>query len=363
MRLSLPKGATRGLAAFAIVLATGVFAPEFVAASSSGQSLDLLTTIPNPSAPIPPADLGSSSVPVLVAQSKDTAQLIVRIQELEGTVRTLTGQVEGLQFQLTQMQTLIQKMQDDNEFRFQQLEGGAGKKTDAATQSGSDTQPGALPQPDTGAQTTDTPAAPAAPAAAEATTDPNAAADTGAAMDGDTLGDSADPLLGKGDGTGATLGTIPQADADALNGGRPLNLSLDSSQELSDGDALAQYNAGYDAIVRGDYPFAEEQFRQFVALYPKDPQAADATNWLGEALLQRQAYDEAADVLLTGFQNYGSSPRAPDLLLKLGIALGGAGEQDTACRTFIEVTKRYSKQPAAFNQRLAEEKAKAKCPA
>ena len=70
-----------------------------------------------------------------------------------------------------------------------------------------------------------------------------------------------------------------------------------------------------------------------------------------------------ADGLLTGFQKYEKSPRAPDLVLKLGIAPGGAGEQDTACRTFAEVAKRYTKQPAAFNSRLAQEKAKAQCPA
>ena len=328
MRLSLPKGAARGLTAFAFVLIMGVFAPEFV-----------------------------------LAQSKIEAQLTVRMQELEDTVRTLTGQVEGLQFQLTQMQELLQKMQDDNEFRFQQLEGGAGKKTDAATQSGGATPTGALPQAPTGEQTTDNATTtPPAPLGSDTTADTSAPADPGAATTADDLGDSADPLVGTGDSSGAALGTLPDADADALNGGRPLNLNLDSSQELSNGDAEAQYAAGYEAIVRGDYPFAEEQFRQFVALYPKDPQAADATNWLGEALLQRQAYDEAADVLLTGFQNYGSSVRAPDLLLKLGIALAGAGEQDTACRTFFEVSKRYVKQPAAFSQRLAEEKAKAKCP-
>jgi TolA-binding protein len=49
--------------------------------------------------------------------------------------------------------------------------------------------------------------------------------------------------------------------------------------------------------------------------------------------------------------------------MKLGIALAGAGEQDTACRTFGEVGKRYPKQPAAFNSRLAQEKQKAQCPA
>ncbi len=333
LRLSLPKGASRGLLAFSFVLVTGVFAPEFVS-----------------------------------AQSKQDAQVTVRVQELEDTVRTLTGQVEGLQFQLTQMQELIQKMQDDNEFRFQQLEGGApkagaGKKTDAATQSGGVTPAGSLPQPAMGEQTTQT----AASAPADSVPPPQTAADgpglppadvdapaSGETpMDGD-VGQSADPLVGTNGANG---------NATALGTGRPLDLNLNSSQALSDGDAAAQYQAGYDAIVRGDYAFAEDQFRQFVALYPKDPQAADATNWLGEALLQRKAYDEAADVLLTGFQNYPQSPRAADLLLKLGIALAGAGEQDTACRTFAEVTKRYGKQPAAFNTRLAAERQKAQCPA
>ena len=51
---------------FAIVLVTGVFAPEFV-----------------------------------LAQSTQEAQLTVRVQDLENTIRTLNGQVEGLQFQLT----------------------------------------------------------------------------------------------------------------------------------------------------------------------------------------------------------------------------------------------------------------------
>ena len=48
----------------------------------------------------------------------------MRVQQLEHQVRDLTGQIEGLQFTLTQMQTQLQKMSDDNEFRFQQLEGG-----------------------------------------------------------------------------------------------------------------------------------------------------------------------------------------------------------------------------------------------
>lgn len=294
------------------------------------------------------------------AQSKEDAQVIVRVQQLEDQVRTLTGQIEGLQFQLTQMQELLQKQNDDNEFRFQQLEGGkggAGKKSDAATQTGGDAPAVALPQPPEGQSADPLPSSALQGDAASAPADASASAGD---MDSDGLGQSADPLVGTNGADGGTvpLGTLPDSGES-----RPLNLSLDSSQALTDGDAAAQYKAGYDAIVRGDYAFAEDQFRQFIALYPKDPQAADATNWLGEALLQRKAYDDAADVLLTGYQTYPQSPRAPDLLMKLGIALAGAGEQDTACRTFGEVGKRYPKQPAAFNSRLAQEKQKAQCPA
>lgn len=327
MHSSLARWKLRGGVALAAILTAAMFAPVFVN-----------------------------------AQSRSEAQLQVQIQELQDQVRSLTGQVEGLQFSIGQMQTQLQQMADDNEFRFQQLEGGGAGKTEAAPQSGGVTPSAEAPQPDTGTQVpTDTTALPDPNAAPSGDAQPGVSGSltdapaTGTAP-ADGLGDSADPLLGQGQSGEASTGTLGGPN------GVPLNLSLDSGQALEDGDAKAQYAAGYDAIVRGDYAFAEEQFRQFVALYPQDPQAPDATNWLGEALLQRQAYDEAADVLLTGFQNYERSARAPDLLLKLGIALAGAGETDTACRTYFEVSKRFPNQPAAFTQRLQDERQKAQCP-
>ena len=263
------------------------------------------------------------------AQTQAEAQLAIRIQQLEDQIRLLTGQVEGLQFQLTQMQTLIERMTSDTEFRFQQLEGGAPAAPPPQTSGDAGTQ---IPQ-----------------------IDPNATATVpaGEGLPMDFNLDSQDPLVGANGGQGELAN---------LGGGRPLDLTLDGGTP-SDGDAVAQFNAGYDAIVRGDYAFAEDQFRQFVQLYPNDPQAPDATNWLGEALIQRGAYDEAADVLLTGFQKFADAPRAPDILLKLGVALAGAGETETACRTFAEVVKRYPNTTGAFQTRLADERARAQCPA
>ena len=209
MQLSLERWKVRGAVALATILAAAIFAPAFVS-----------------------------------AQSRTEAQLNVQIQELQDQVRTLTGQVEGLQFSIGQMQTQLQQMADDNEFRFQQLEGGAGGKTEAAPQSGGVTPPAEAPQPDTGTQTPpDANAAPegdAQPGVSGSLTEAPASAPT------DNLGDSADPLLGKGQSGEPTTGTLGGAN------GVPLNLSLDGGQALEDGDAKAQYAAGYDAIVRGD---------------------------------------------------------------------------------------------------------------
>ena len=88
----------------------------------------------------------------------------------------------------------------------------------------------------------------------------------------------------------------------------------------------------------------------------------DAANWLGESMIAQGAYTEAADVLVDIYQKNAEHPRAPDLLLKLGVALAGAGERETACRTFDEVERRYTETIPAFKNRLSQERAKSECP-
>jgi len=341
--LTFHRLANKGRAAFcALAMALGF----------GGQSATAQTALP-------PAELGGLTFTnagpdrMLVAQA-DQAQLLVRIQQLEEQIRLLNGQIEGLTFQLTQMQEIINRMQEDNEFRFQALEGGGSGNSDAATQPGGVTQPEALPQdpaqtapeapptviPDQGVQ----------PLPGEQEFDPTF--DDGSRLPADELGESADPLVGTGRSGSIDLVT-----------GEPIDLSYDPrADNTGNADADAQFAAGYEAFVSGDFAFAEDQFGQFLSLYPTNARATDAANWLGEALLMRNAYDQAAEVLLEAFQKDPGHARAPDLLLKLGVALSGAGERETACRTFAEIDRRYTETAPAFQTRLAEEKARAECP-
>lgn len=278
-----------------------------------------------------------------LAQSRDLAQINVRLDQLEERMRVLTGQVEGLQFQLTQLQALIERMQEDNEFRFQQLEGGELGKTEAAPQSGGETPTGVVP-PETAAIDR----LPAEP-------EPAPLIDAG---------DSLDPLIGDPDNPEAgILGTLP---ADIFD--QPLDTPQFGDGDVTtpvdrvtDADAVAQFNAGREAEQRGDAQFAEAQYRQFILVYPNHRLAPEVSNRLGELLIARGDYDEAAQVLVVAFEANPGSDQAPVLLLNLGVALAGAGERETACRTYVEVLRRYPGQPQSFLDRVSREQRAAQC--
>jgi tol-pal system protein YbgF len=295
-----------------------------------------------------PADASPGSTRVAQSQQQ-MAQLLLQLQQLQEQVRTLTGQVDGLQFQVTQLQTAMQKQQADNEYRFQQLEGGKG----------------GAPAP-SGPVSPRSDAAPAGqgaagPAAGQASTDTSGQTDW-SATDNDTvpadrLGPSHDPLVGSNAQPGQTAPLTPGAAAPA----QPPDANPRGVAARGNPAADAQYNAGYAAVTHGDYKAGAEQLGQFLKLYPDDPHAADATSWLGEALLQQGRYDDAAQVLVNGFKKYRDSSAGADILLNLGVALSGAQEGPAACKTFAEAKRRYPDAPAAFKRRLATEASKAKC--
>lgn len=336
------RGSAFRPAIYAALLASVLTVPAFAATSPLPADQTTL---------LPPRAIAETRI--LVAQNQQSsAELLVRIQDLEELIRTLTGRVEGLEFQLTQMQTQLAKQAEDNEFRFQELEGGAGGKPQAAAPTDGATPSDTLPQP----PAQQAPAVAATPVApVEAPMDDLPLADlNGEPMD--SVGDSADPLL---KGGVDQLGTMTEEDPLA---GRPLDLTLGGGGEISSGDAKAQFDAGYDAMTRGDYAFASDQFQQFVALYPDDPKAPDAINWLGEALIQQGQFTDAAQVLADGYTKHKDSNRAPDMMLKLGVALVGADQVDVGCRTFYTLKQRYTQLTPAFTQRLQEEAQKAQCP-
>ena len=281
--------------------------------------------------PLPKADIPGEPLVQLAQDASGTAQL-------EEEVRLLNGKVEELTFQILQMQEQVRKLQEDNEFRFQELEkskqGKAAPKADAQT--------------DTAAA----PDKPADPGSIRKITTENAGTSDNVA---ETI-NGADPNLAPKD-----LGTV-KFDA---NGNPIASAAIEPGAVAAipqAGDNPAElYKASYEHILSGEYADAEAGFRQHVDNYPADPQAADARYWLGESLIGQERYRDAAEVLLKAQKEFPKSKKAPDMLLKLGVSLAALDNKDVACATFSQISKKYPKSAPALMERVSAEQAKAGC--
>jgi tol-pal system protein YbgF len=253
----------------------------------------------------------------------------VRIQQLEETIRQLNGRVEEMSFQLLQMQEQMRKAQEDNEFRFQELEksqsgGGSSSHVAAAPAAGSKKN-----SSDEVARIIESPA-------------PNAAGASGpgTAAPGETTLGSIE-LDASGMPTRATVN--PEArNSSALpgvdTGPSPTPAPPQTAALTNEGDA---YRAAYNHVLSGDYQLAESEFNTYIASFPNSSRAPDARFWLGEAQYSQGKYSEAAKTFLDGHQAYANSTKAPEMLLKLGMSLAQLDNRDTACATLREVPRRY----------------------
>ncbi|AGS23258.1 YbgF domain-containing protein [Rhizobium etli] len=286
--------------------------------------------------------------PVVKVQSGDAE---IRVQQLEEQMRQLNGRIEEMSFQLLQMQETIRKQQEDNEFRFQQLEktgaGGGGAKA-PVKKSETDAAPAASGSDDVARVIQ-------APQGAETAPSTDVPDNTGLGQPPKQLGsiefDQNGNAIGGSVDENATIGSgpIPRA-----NSGTP-------QQTASLGSEADQYKAAYGHVLSGDYGTAEEEFNQYIARYPSSARAADANFWLGEALYSQGKYNEAAKTFLNAHQKYGSSEKAPEMLLKLGMSLAALDNKETACATLREVSKRYPKASRAVISKVASEQKRLAC--
>jgi tol-pal system protein YbgF len=278
--------------------------------------------IPPPQAEIP------GEAPVLLAQDA------VGNVQLEEQIRLLNGKVEELTFQILQMQEQVRKLQEDNEFRFQELE--KSKQGNAA--------PKVKPADDTAQAAPD---APKDPANVRVVTTDN--------------GGNGDDVAGVIDGTAPQdLGAVKFDENGNPIGGTAA--APDKVAAIPPADNPAElYKSAYEHILSGEYPSAEAAFRAHIQNFPADPQTADARYWLGESLIGQERYRDAAEVLLKAQKEYPKSKKAPDMLLKLGVSLSALDNKDVACATFAQVSKKYPKAAPAVMERVAAEQAKAGC--
>ena len=297
---------------------------------------------------------GSQSLSL--AQSE--AENAVRVDQLQEQVRRLNGKVEELTFQLLQLQEQIRKMQEDNEFRFQELEdkhsdagGSPNRKTARATTkpSGGERRLGKS-QPSEGVRST-------SPSGGKPTNKTIAAASKALGVPTNSLG---------------TLKFDKDGNVIESAIGKPLDLTTPTKQlnnrylgelgsdvaNLQPGLLLARGRDFYDA---GKYVLAEKILRKLIKDYPDEANRPEAQYWIGRSLFARGEFHAAATIFLDTHNTYPDARRAPDTLLRLGLAMAGLNQREIACATYDEVLKQFPDADEQVKAQVAIERTSAKC--
>ncbi len=299
--------------------------------------------------------------------SGTTAQAQVndqRVNQLQEQVRDLTGKLEEMNFQILQMQEQMRKIQEDNEFRFEELE--KKKKADA----GSDTSTKTAAADSAAAASSKEPrrsAADTGDAVADNDNAENDPSDFQPAQTADAGADNSADSVATGQQTPVTvasqapraLGSI-QFDASGNVIGGSLNEEAMQQQVVASlpktDNPNELYQAAYQYILAGDYRAAEVAFRSHIDRYPADPMTSDARYWLGESLFGQTRYAEAATVFIDMQRDFPDSKRGPENMLKLGMAMAKLNDREVACATFAKIGSRFPGAAPAVLKRADEER-------
>lgn len=335
--------------------------------------------------------------PIVLAQDdpdaapdpSSAAALLVRVDRLENKIRTLTGDIEQLQNQNKRLEDALRKMQADVDFRFQDLNrapiGGKpplqrhGDLGDTSSDNLADATPAAPPA------AAAAPAVPAAPTPqrrgdafdpATAPDAPGAPRPLGASAGLGTSPPLRPSVTPVAPGTaaphapldlthGATASAAPPAatvsDAPSTLRDEPVAAPPGGVASLTPGSTRSEYEADYTLYKNAQYDAAITGFNDFLTKYPRDRLVPDATYFLGESYARLGRHREAAEQFLKLSTDYTKSSRAPDALLRLGMALNALGAGAQACATYQEVDRKYPTAGADVRAAVDRELKRAHC--
>ncbi|HEX3944483.1 MAG TPA: tol-pal system protein YbgF [Rhizomicrobium sp.] len=246
-----------------------------------------------------------------------------RSQDLENTVRHLTGQIEQLDHRIDEANTRIERMQKDFDYRLCKV---------AATQLGASDE---APVPCMG-------------------TGPQASFAPPASTPADTIGSP--PPRGTGEPMQLApppgrLGTLP------ANGGPSAQAGATPPPSTN----RARFDAAMTLLGKTQYDEARGAFRSFADAYPSDELAPQAVYWFGDIAYVQKDYPAAARAFAEEIKKYPDSTRAPDSMLKLGQSLIAMGQKQEGCSALAALPTKYPNASKTIVSRASQERKAGGC--
>jgi tol-pal system protein YbgF len=369
----------------AAIAAAAAMAASPAAAQQNGNFLDNLFN--RGDSQRPPQAVQGEAPQARPPQGADN-EMAARLDRIENALRQLTGTVEQLQYRNQQLEMQLKRVQDDTEYRFQQL-GVRGNAAPAPPNAGPPvaTAPGRRGDVFDPSQHPNAPGAPRALGNQTAIVAPEPGAppvgapggrEAGAPLDLTSLAGSAAALpppaatapavtpqpMTPQPVTQQPMMPRPVQQQQQLPAPPPRNLSATGAQLATlppSARPQDEYDMAYGYVLHRDYGLAEQAFRDFLRKHPRERLVPDAQYWLGESLFQQQRYRDAAESFLAVSTKYEHAGKAPESLLRLGQSLAALHKKEAACATLAEVGRKYPKASASVKRSVAQEQKRVHC--
>ncbi|MBI3702992.1 MAG: tol-pal system protein YbgF [Rhizobiales bacterium] len=308
----------------------------------------------------------------------DPTEAGLRLDRLENALRQLTGAIEQMQYRNQQLEMQLKRLQDDTDYRLQQL-GSKGGAAPAPVYAPPAAQPGRRGDVFDPNQRPNAPGAPrvlgnetvlAAPAQNQANEQPIGAPGgraAGAPLDLNALSGNQlppPPVVRENAAPVQAAQTVSQPAQQLPPVMAPRNAAAPAQQMATLPPSTSpqdEYDLAYGYVLRKDYALAEQTFRDFLSKYPNERLVPDAHYWLGESLFQRQRYRDAAESFLAVSTKYDKSGKAPDSLLRLGQSLAALNQKEAACATLAEVGRKFPRASASVKRGVEQEQKRVRC--
>jgi len=102
------------------------------------------------------------------------------------------------------------------------------------------------------------------------------------------------------------------------------------------------YDQAYDYMTKSRYSTAQTWFEAFLERHPNHDRADNAWYWLGEMHLVQDRAEDAVIAFSSGLKSFPTGAKAPDNMLKMGVAFERMGRKDLAKSTWEKLVKDFS---------------------
>jgi tol-pal system protein YbgF len=122
-----------------------------------------------------------------------------------------------------------------------------------------------------------------------------------------------------------------------------------------------RYKHAFQYLRKREYKKAEVALLEFINTHSDDPLAANANYWLAKTFYTRGLYDKAAEIFITGYEKYSTSPKTADNLLGLGFSLVRLKRPEDACLAFGQLLNEFPQLASATKRKAITESKRIGC--